>query len=195
MRSRNRNNYEKYGNIFFVTSTVVGSIDIFKIDLLCKIMIEKLRFYQNRGDFTIIAYVVMPDHFHLVIKTNNDKSISDCIGNLKRITSRETTAKLKDLEEAKILSELDQMAALEPTHDSRIWKHRFDSLVIVNEETLRQKIEYIHNNPVKAGLVSEPDEWVYSSARNYGGSADVVIPVDTEWKCLDYGFEPSGKDS
>lgn len=191
MRSRNRQIYEKHGNLFFVTSTVVGSLKIFKIDSLCKIMTNNLAFYQDRGDFTILAYVIMPNHFHLVLKTN-DKSISKCMGNLKRITSREISAKLKSLGEKRILAELDKATALEPTDDSKIWENRFDSLVIVNEDTLCQKIDYNHYNPIKAGLVSEPNEWLYSSARNYEGSDDVVIPVDTEWKCLDYGFKPSG---
>ena len=173
----------------------MGFIDLFKIDSLCEIMIAKLRSYQDRGDFTLLAYVIMPDHFHLVINTKNDKTISECIGNFKRITSREITAELRKPNNWDLLARLDQAAALEPTDDSRIWKNRFDSLVILNEETLRQKIEYIHNNPVKAGLVTRPSDWFYSSARNYEGMDDVPILVDTEWKCIDYGLEPSGKDS
>jgi putative transposase len=195
LRSRNRNNFEKHGEVFFVTSTVVGFIEIFKIDSLCEIMIEKLRFYQDRGDFILLAYVIMPDHFHLVINTKNDKTISECVGNLKRITSREITAALRKLNNWDFLAKLDRAAALEATHDSRIWKHRFDSLVILNEDTLRQKIEYIHNNPVRAGLATKPSDWFYSSARNYEGMDDVPIFVDTEWKCIDYGLKPSGKDS
>ena len=74
-------------------------------------------------------------------------------------------------------------------------EYRFDSFVITNEDTLRQKIEYIHNNPVRAGLVREATEWLYSSAVNYAGLSDVLIPVDIEWKCLDYGMEPSGMGS
>jgi len=84
---------------------------------------------------------------------------------------------------------------LEPTKDSKVWEYRFDSFVITNENTLHQKIDYIHNNPVKVGLVSEPTQWRYSSARNYAGFDKLLVPVDVEWRCLDYGMEPSGRDS
>ena len=155
-------------------------------------MIDSLNYYQNRGDFTIIAYVIMPDHFHLIIKTHKGLTVSKCIGSFKRITSRKITSELEKANNERLLSVLKKGALLEPTSDSRVWEYRFDSFVITNEDTLRQKIEYIHNNPVKAGLVSEPTEWRYSSAGNYAGLDDVLIPVDVEWRCLDYGVKPSG---
>lgn len=196
MRGRKRNNFERHGDLFFVTSTIVGFTKIFELKSMCDIMIENLNYYQNRGDFTIIAYVMMPDHFHLIIKTNKGFSVSQCIGNLKRITSRMITSELSKRGNKRLLSALKKSALLEPTSDSRVWKHRFDSFVLTNEDTLRQKIDYIHNNPVKSGLVSEPCDCRYSSARNYAGmDDDVMIPVDVEWRCLDYGFAPSGKGS
>jgi REP element-mobilizing transposase RayT len=195
MRSRKRNDFEKHGDLFFVTSSVVGFVKLFKLKSLCDIMIQNLDYYQKRGDFTIIAYVIMPDHFHLIIKTNKGLTVSQCIGNYKRITSRKTSLELEKAGNKMLLSSLGKGAMLEPTSDSRVWEYRFDSLVITNEDTLRQKIEYIHNNPVKAGLVSEPTAWPYSSARNYAGLDDVLIPIDVEWRCLDYGMEPSGRGS
>lgn len=195
MRGRKRNNFEKHGDLFFVTSTVVGLVKLFEMKSLCDIMIENLNYYQNRADFTVIAYVIMPDHFHLIIKTNKGLSVSQCIGNFKRITSRKITSELEKKGNRMLLSSLRKNALLEPSSDSRVWEYRFDSFVLTNEDTLRQKIEYIHNNPVKSGLVSEPTEWRYASARNYAGLDDVLLPVDVEWRCLDYGFVPSGKGS
>lgn len=195
MRGRRRNNFERHGDLFFVTSTVVGFVKLFEMKSLCHIMIENLNYYQNRGDFTIIAYVIMPDHFHIIIKTKKGLSVSQCIGNFKRITSRKITSELEKKGNKKLLSSLSRNALLEPSSDSRVWEYRFDSLVLTNEETLRQRIEYIHNNPVRFSLVSEPTEWRYTSARNYAGLDDVLLPVDVEWKCLDYRFVPSGKGS
>ncbi len=195
MRARKRNNFERHGDLFFVTSTVVGFVKLFEMKSLCHIMIENLNYYQNRGDFTIIAYVIMPDHFHIIIKTNKGLSVSQCIGNFKRITSRKITSELEKKGNKKLILSLSKNALLESSSDSRVWEYRFDSFVLTNEVTLRQKIEYIHNNPVKSGLVSEPTEWRCTSARNYAGLDDVLLPVDVEWRCLDYGFVPSGKGS
>jgi putative transposase len=195
MRGRRRSDFEQYGDIFFITSSVVGFVKLFNLKSLCDIMIDGLIYYQSREDFTILAYVIMPEHFHLVIKVSKGLTVSKCIGNFKRITSRKITSELEGTRNKGFLSSLRKSAMLEPTKDSRVWEYRFDSFVITNENTLRQKIDYIHNNPVKAGLVSEPTQWRYSSARNYADLDGFIVPVDVEWRCLDYGLEPSGRGS
>jgi putative transposase len=195
MRGRRRSDFEQYGDIFFITSSVVGFVKLFNLKSLCDIMIDGLIYYQSREDFTILAYVIMPEHFHLVIKVSKGLTVSKCIGNFKRITSRKITSELEGTRNKGFLSSLRKSAMLEPTKDSRVWEYRFDSFVITNENTLRQKIDYIHNNPVKAGLVSEPTQWRYSSARNYADLDGIIVPVDVEWRCLDYGLEPSGRGS
>jgi len=178
MRSRQRNIFEKCGDIFFVTSTVVGHIDIFINKSLCKIFIDNLEYYQERGDYKILAYVLMPDHFHLILKIRQDCSISQCIGNLKRITSRKISEYLINYRDCRLLDQLRMAASSENTDDSKIWKYRFDCLVINNVSTLRQKMDYTHNNPVRRGLVSSASEWPFSSANNYNGSDDGIIAVE-----------------
>jgi len=186
MGKRDRNIYEAFGNLFFVTSTVVGFLEVFRHEALCDIMIDNLKFYQDRGDFIILAYVIMPNHFHLIIKVNEGHTISSCIGNLKRITSRQITEKLQISGNDKLLTDLDKEAGKEPTNDSKIWKNRFDSFVLSNEDTLRQKIDYIHGNPARKGLIGDVTRWKYSSASDYYGTGLGILAVDKEWKCLRY---------
>jgi len=64
----------------------------------------------------------------------------------------------------------------------KLWMDRFDDLVIEDEETLKIKIEYIHNNPVKAGFVDQPEQWEYSSARNYILGDHSLIEISTDWE-------------
>lgn len=64
------------------------------------------------------------------------------------------------------------------TGNYRLWKDRFDYLMIITEKTLKIKIDYIHNNPVKAGLVENFTDWKYSSARNYYLGDNSVINID-----------------
>jgi hypothetical protein len=64
----------------------------------------------------------------------------------------------------------------------KLWMNRFDDLVIENDKTLQIKIEYIHNNPVKAGLVDQPEQWEYSSARNYILCDHSLISVSVDWE-------------
>ena len=153
-----------------------------KGDLTCE---ENLAFYQKRGDYTLIAYIIMPNHIHLIIKINDGISISFTMGNFKRITSRKIRVELERQRNTDIIRKLDRCAAKE-SEPARIWKPRFDSLVIYDEKTLIQKIEYIHNNPVKSGLVIDASKYCYSSARNYEGHTGTVIAVDFNWECLGY---------
>jgi putative transposase len=195
MRSRNRKSFEAHGNVFFVTSTVVGFTPVFNNADLSQIFLENLRFYQDRGDFRIIAFVLMPEHFHLIIKVNDKYTVSQIMANLKRITSRQVTAYLRAAGNQSTIALLRDATSYEPARDSKLWKPRFDSLVLTNEETLSQKIEYIHQNPVKRGLVRNAIDWPCSSARNYAGRSDILVQVDSEWRCLGYDGFPSGKGS
>ncbi len=63
----------------------------------------------------------------------------------------------------------------------KLWKDRFDDLVLTKRETTITKIHYIHANPVRKGLVSCPEDWFYSSAREYMSIGSSAISVDTEW--------------
>jgi len=183
MRSRNRQNYEACGNIFFVTSTIVGFHNLFSIDKICDIFISKLKFYIERGDFVLLAYVLMPNHIHIILKPNNEIPISKIIGSLKRITSREISDFLGQANMTGLANKIKISATHEP-QASRIWKPRFDCFVINSEKTLVQKIEYIHANPVKAGFVDKAEDWKYSSAADYCGRRISLIDTDTEWRCL-----------
>jgi putative transposase len=126
----------------------------------------------------------MPNHFHLILKTAEEKTISGCMANFKRLTSRHIGDYLKQIGNFELLKKLSNCAIEEPVADCRIWKPRFDCFNIILEKTLIQKINYCHYNPVKAGLVSTPEDWPYSSASNYAGVKNELLSIDTDWKCL-----------
>jgi len=88
MRSRYRKDFEAHGDLFFITSTIVGFINIFNHKKPCDIFVDCLRFYQDRGDFILIAWVLMPNHFHLIVKQRENKDISKLIGGIKRYNAR-----------------------------------------------------------------------------------------------------------
>lgn len=195
MRSRNRNAFDTHGNVFFVTFTTVGFIHLFNDPVFAEVIIENLQYYQKRGDFVILAYVVMPNHIHLVVTIADGKTISGCIGNLKRITSRQISSRLEQTKNRTLISRLHEAAGKEPADDCRIWKPRFDCFALHDIETIRQKIAYVHNNPVKAGLVTCDVDWPYSSAAAYMGMPGGVVPIDTEWCSLGFDRLRSGRGS
>jgi REP element-mobilizing transposase RayT len=195
MRSRNRKDFEAHEEVFFITSTVVGFINIFNNKQICDVFVECLNFYQERGDFVLLAWVLMPNHFHIIIKLGGNKNISKVIGNVKRYTSRQIGRLMKSPKNWRKRNRIISSALSEPGKGTGIWKPRFDSLVINSEDILRQKIAYVHNNPVRKGLVSDPVQWRYSSASAYAGDKGIELSVNNNWVCLGYDSMPSGKDS
>ncbi len=191
MRSRERQIFEKSGNLYFVTSTIVGFIKLFDIDECRNILLKSFRFCQSRGDFTIIGYVIMPNHFHLIANVGQGYSISKIVGNIKRFTSHEIVKYLEGTSNRKLLESLALFAADESSADCRVWKPRFDCLTITDVDILRQKLEYIHHNPVRRCLARDPLRYHHSSARNYAGFDEVEIEVDVDWRSLEDNNEDS----
>ena len=99
----------------------------------------------------------------------------------KKYTSTKVRQQLEKERRYSILERLRINATGKKNQVFKLWMDRFDDLVIENEDTLRVKLEYIHNNPVKSGLVEDAEEWEFSSARNYKFDDHHIIQVSTDW--------------
>ncbi len=111
----------------------------------------------------------MPSHIHLLMGLPNIEHLSKCMQGFKSVTSR----KIRQF----TLEELAQ-------NDFRLWKPRFDDVIVQSEKQLRVKTDYIHNNPVKAGLVKKAEDWPYSSAVDWLTPNRSMIEVDKEFHWL-----------
>lgn len=145
------------------------------------ILVGSLKYLLDEHSAALIAYVLMPSHVHLIIALPEGESISDLMRDFKKYTSTKIRQQLERDGHAGLLSILRRSAHRKRNQVFKLWKDRFDDLVIESEETLRVKIEYIHNNPVRAGLASNPEDWKYSSARNYLRDDHSILPVATDW--------------
>jgi len=165
MGRRDRGQLTASGGVFFVTTTFVDLKSLLLNDSYYRLIIDSLNFMQRRGDFALIAYCIMPTHLHLVLQVSGEKNISDIMRDFKKYTSFRIRKRLENDGHHGIVESL----RLPPDSSQvfKVWMDRFDDLLITNEETLRAKVEYIHQNPVRAGLVEREIEWPYSSARNY----------------------------
>jgi putative transposase len=173
MRSRYRIN--DAGQIYFITSTIVEWIPLFTRKAYIDILINSLNFCRVNKGLKIFAYVILDNHLHLLISGDN---LSNTIKDLKRHTAREII-KLAQKEEKLWLLNQFKYYKLKHKDDSdyQIWQEGFHPQQIISEEMLRQKIEYIHHNPVRIGLVEKAEDWIYSSARNYL-RFDAVMEID-----------------
>jgi REP element-mobilizing transposase RayT len=133
---------------------------------------------QKRNRMTVYAYVFMKTHLHLVAASEN---LSQEIANLKSFTARRIIDTLKEKNEYTLLEQLARAKALhKKDRQYQVWQEGSHPQLIQDEAMMRQKIEYIHQNPVKGGLVSDPIQWKYSSAANYEGLPG-LLDVELNW--------------
>jgi putative transposase len=182
MGLRGRSRFGAEGLVFFVTTTVVHFGKIFALgEQYYRILLDSLKFELNQHRATLIAYVFMPSHIHLVIAMPVNEHISDLMRDFKKFTSTAIRKELEDNGEQVWLDRLRRNAVGRKNQVFKLWMDRFDDLVIDNDDTLRRKINYIHENPLRSGLVERVEDWKYSSARNYLMNDHSIIRVSTEW--------------
>ena len=162
-----RTRYKIYDkeSVYFITSTIIDWHEIFRNNILCQILIDALTFKRSETKLKIFAYVIMPNHIHLILSSNN---IIKFVKDFKSYTARKIIDVLKVNKEELILNKFLERKKLYKTSSTyQVWQEGFHPEMIFKMEMFLQKAEYIHNNPVRKGLVSKPEDWKYSSATNY----------------------------
>ncbi len=128
-------------------------------------MIDNFKYYQNKYGIEIIAYGIMPNHFHLIC---NCKELIKAIKSLKSYTAKQILSRLLIDANLLVLKELKENKSDYKTESNfQVWQEGYHPQQIKDYEMLKQKIEYIHYNPVKKKLVENSEDWKYSSAGFY----------------------------
>ncbi|OHB85244.1 MAG: transposase [Planctomycetes bacterium RIFCSPHIGHO2_02_FULL_38_41] len=162
---RSRYQVIKNSGVYFITSTIIEWIPVFTKREYFDIVVQSLSYCRQSKSLKLFAYVVMDNHVHLI--ASSDK-LSQIIRDFKSYTAREIIKTAK-LDERKWLLNQFEYYKKKYKKDSeyQVWQEGFHPQMIMEEEVFRQKVEYIHHNPVKRGFVDQAEHWVYSSARNY----------------------------
>jgi REP element-mobilizing transposase RayT len=164
---------------YFITDTVVAWLPVFSYPEFASVILESWRFLQRERDIDILAWVMLENHVHWICI---GPDLSRRIGEFKSFTatsiikmmkSKGTKTLLQELEFYKLKHKIDQQ--------HQFWQEGSHPQMIDSEEVMWQKIEYIHNNPLRRGFVDDPVHWRYSSARNYAGGKG-LIDVVTDWR-------------
>ena len=160
---------------YFITCTILHWIPIFTNKESVGIVIDSLKYLQKSDNLKIYAYVILENHLHLVVSSDD---ISKTVKKFKSYTAKEI---LKLLQTRNVTTILEQFAFYKKAHKThteyQVWQEGFQPKLIQSKKMMREKIEYIHNNPVKRGYVDETVYWRYSSARNYDG-LDGLIEIE-----------------
>ena len=168
--------------LHYVTFQIVGWVDLFTRKVYRDIVIDNLRYCQQYKELEIHAFVVMSNHVHLMIRSNSGK-LSDTIRDFKSYTSKQILKAIESEHESRRewMLNIFEFAAKQHKRNAfyQVWTHENHAEIIYSDKFLFQKMDYIHQNPVRAGIVEHPEEYLYSSARYLADRPCVldIVPV------------------
>jgi len=169
--------------LHYVTFQVVRWIDIFTRKVYRDIVIDSFRFCQEKKGLEIYAFVVMSNHIHAIIRSSNGR-LSDTIKEFKSFTAKKMLEQMTNENESRrewMLSEFEFAAKKHKRNEKyQIWTHENHPIILYGNALIQQRINYIHDNPVRSGIVANQEDYLYSSARAYAGldcMLDVIVPL------------------
>lgn len=154
---------------YFLTFTLVGWIDVFTRKELCDILIKNLKKAQKEHAVAIYSYVIMSSHVHLIAQKLDDKLLSDWVRDFKSCTAKELVKAIRIEDYESRRSWLDYLFKYfakfyKQNAEYMFWQKTSHPIALYSPAVFDQKVEYIHNNPVEASIVTDPAYYYYSSA-------------------------------
>ena len=174
--------FHEKGGAYFVSFATVNWIDVFTRDIYFALMTESLDYCRKSKGMEIYGYCIMPSHVHLIFRS----ALGDPSGlmrDLKGFTSRKIMKTIQDNPQEsrrEWMLWMFERAGKKNSNvkDKQFWQQNNKPIEIWNLKVFEQKLNYIHNNPVESGFVTDPIDWKYSSARNYGNNDHTILEID-----------------
>ncbi len=164
------------GHTHELTFSCYRSRPFLSVDRTCRWLAEAIDKARRQHDFSLWAYVFMPNHVHLVIHPRTKQySISQVLKAIKTPVGYNATRYLKQNNPAG----LERLATGQQYRKYRFWQKGggYDRDIKCTD-TLIQCVTYIHNNPIRQGLVEKAEDWLYSSAGQWAGETEGVLRID-----------------
>ncbi len=166
-------------SVYYVTYTIVEWLPIFVSQAANQIVTESLTFCHNQKHLCINAYVIMPTHIHAIVfdADYNSDRLAATLTDFRKFTGR----RLADYCTANMPRCFAETLRTSATNDRerRLWQPSRHPVAIMNEPFWEVKLNYLHENPVRKGMVIQPDHWRYSSAGYYASNAEKIgeVPI------------------
>lgn len=169
---------------YFVTFAVVEWVDVFTRKEYRDILLDSLRFCQAEKGMQLHSWCIMSNHVHLIVSAR-DNNVSELLRDFKKFTSRQLIKAIENNDEEsrrKWMLDIFKQCGAENSRNTtyQFWRQENQPKELYSPVFSVQKLQYIHNNPVTAGLVDRPEDYLYSSARDYCGQHNVGL-LEIQW--------------
>jgi putative transposase len=169
------------GNLHFITFSCYGRLPLLGTARRRDLLLRTLEQVRRRYGFVVVGYVAMPEHVHLLLSEPERGNPGAVVQVLKQRFARMV---LRELRRTKVAEQ--GLLWTKPGSDAHVWQARFYDFVVYTKKKREEKLHYMHQNPVRRGLVLTPEQWPWSSARDYlrdeAGPVLVNEPVRAEMK-------------
>lgn len=157
---------------YFITFAVQEWADVFSRNVYRDLLIESLDYCIKHKGLELFAWCIMTNHVHLMARATSGFTLSEILRDLKKYTSK---AIVRAISENYRESRRKWLLAIFRSDEGiRFWRGDNHPIEVYSNKIIRQKLNYIHNNPVKAGLVFRPEHYPYSSAVDYAGEKGLL---------------------
>ena len=167
----------------FITPAIVDWVDVFTRKIYRDIIIDSLAFCIREKGLKLYGYVVMTNHLHLIVRSETGR-LSDTIRDFKKFTARSVIDAIHNEPESRrewMLHRFEWNAAQNKrSSDNQFWTHENHPESVFSQKFFNQKLNYIHENPVRAGWVEHPEDYLYSSAKTLLLNKPGLLPI-ADW--------------
>ncbi len=171
--------YDQY-KMHYLTPTIVDWVDVFSRKSYRDIVIESLNHCITEKSLKVYGYVIMTNHIHLIVASSNG-TLSNTIRDFKKFTAHAIIEAIKHEPESRrewILHRFEWNAGQHKRNsDNQVWTHENHPIEITSREFFTQKLNYIHQNPVRAGWVEREEDYIYSSAKALYENIPGLLPL------------------
>lgn len=168
--------------VYFVSYAVVEWLDVFTRSEYKNILIDSLHYCQQEKGMEIFAWCIMTNHVHLIFRSSSEQKPELLLGDFKRFTSNAIIKAIKDNPQESrkelLLEQFKKAGAMSSNvKNYQFWRHDNKPIELWSNKVIDEKINYIHQNPVEAGLVFRAEDYLYSSAIDYAGEKGLLEDV------------------
>jgi len=173
-------------NLYFITTTAVNKYHFFHPQGHKHIIVGSLEFMREQGLLKLYAFVIMPNHLHLIVQILSPHTLQDVMRDFKKYTSKKIVENCQLSDNLELLSKFEQAGERNAKSRYKVWSDGYDAREIFSLGFLEQKLEYIHHNPCQPHwmLVENPEDYRWSSAGFYIVDWPTIIDVDDLRKFL-----------
>ncbi|MEZ4868844.1 MAG: transposase [Caldilineaceae bacterium] len=164
-------------HLYFITTSAIHHAHIFQRDVIKRILVDTLNTGRILEQYALFAFVIMPNHIHFIVRCQHNHTPATITREFKKATANLIIRHYEAEANANVLNFLAGVAPKDQQYN--VWEHEYEAKNIYTPDFLRQKLDYVHNNPLQPHwrLAERPEAYLWSSARYYLSGGRALIPL------------------